>query len=142
MNRLRIFLLLILLLGTVGTTFELLLLGHFEDPWQMIPLVLLTLGILALTWILLAPSRHSLRVLQAVMLLFLVAGVLGLWLHLKGNAEFEQEMYPTLRGLSLLWESLRGATPALAPATMIWFGLLGMACTFRHPLSHKTETPA
>ena len=31
---------------------------------------------------------------------FVVSGVVGLWLHYQGNAEFELEMYPSLQGLA------------------------------------------
>ncbi|MFB3131882.1 MAG: hypothetical protein ACE10K_05095, partial [Rhodothermales bacterium] len=61
-------------------------------------------------------------------------------------AEFELEMYPTLKGLELFWESIKGATPALAPGTMIQLGLLGWAYTYRHPALiksiEKTSTEA
>jgi hypothetical protein len=67
------------------------------------------------------------------MVLSLVSGVLGAWLHYRGNVEFELEMEPALRGLTLFWRAMRGATPALAPGTMIQLGLVGLAYTFRHP---------
>ena len=35
--------------------------------------------------------------------------------------------------LALFWEALAGATPTLAPGTMVVPGLLGLACTYRHP---------
>jgi hypothetical protein len=53
----------------------------------------------------------------------------GLVLHYLGNVEFEKERDATLRGLPLLWASLTGATPALAPGAMILLGLIGYALT-------------
>ena len=67
------------------------------------------------------------------MLGFLVSGVIGVWLHYKGNMEFEIEMVPSLAGLELFLKASHGAFPALAPGTMIQLGLLGLAYTFRHP---------
>ena len=43
----RALLLAVLLFGLVGTTTELVLIGHDEDAWQLIPLVVLAIAILA-----------------------------------------------------------------------------------------------
>ena len=64
----------------------------------------------------------------------LSSGVLGLYLHYRGNVEFELEMYSSLRGFELFWEALKGATPALAPAAMAHLGLVGLAYSYHHPL--------
>jgi hypothetical protein len=68
------------------------------------------------------------------MLLLIVVGVLGVVLHLKGNIEFERETDPSARGLALLWHSLRGGVPLLAPGAMAQLGLLGLASAYRHPV--------
>ena len=67
------------------------------------------------------------------MLLFLVIGILGVFLHLKGNVEFALERNPSLSGASLAWKALRGATPALAPGALAQLGLIGLLFTYRHP---------
>jgi hypothetical protein len=129
----RALLLGIFLLGAVGTAAELVLLEHYEEFWQISPLVLLGLGVLVAVWHLVRRDRVSVRALQLTMLLLVVSGVVGVVLHFKGNVEFELEMQPSMAGLALVWEALRGATPALAPGTMIQLGLVGLAATFRHP---------
>ena len=63
------------------------------------------------------------------MLLFIGTGILGVWQHYSGNVEFEKEIYPSLGGIDLFWESMTGATPVLAPGTMVGLGLLGLVCT-------------
>ncbi len=63
----------------------------------------------------------------------LAAGAVGIWLHYAGNVEFEREMEPTMRGLHLFWQAMKGATPALAPGSLAHLGLFGLACTWRHP---------
>jgi len=73
------------------------------------------------------------------MLTFVVVGVLGVYQHYTGNAEFELEMYPSRAGLELFRESLKGATPTLAPASLSWIGLIGLAFAFRHPAGHKID---
>lgn len=119
--------------GALGAGAELLLLGHTEDVWQLVPLILLALGLSALAWLALRPRRSTLRVFRSLMILFALGGLAGIYLHYRTNVEFELEMYPSLAGLDLLWKALGGATPALAPATMTYLGLLGMASTYRHP---------
>lgn len=121
-------------IACLGTGAELALLGHYEDVWQWVPLVLLGLGAIAAILVLARPTRGTLRTFQGVMLLFVAAGGLGLYLHYKGNMEFELEMVPELAGLELIKKTLTGATPALAPGTMAQLGLFGLAATFRHSL--------
>jgi hypothetical protein len=87
------------------------------------------------------PTRRSLRVFQGVMLSFVVAGLVGIYLHLRGNVLFEQETDPSARGLELIWRSLRGGVPMLAPAAMAQLGLLGLAFAFRHPALRSGAAP-
>ena len=87
-----------------------------------------------------ARGARSLRLFRGTMILFVLSGGVGLWLHYHGNAEFELEMYPSLKGAELFWESVTGATPTLAPGTMLELGLLGLAYTFRHPALSTDST--
>ena len=130
---LRALILSVLLIGMLGTLAELYLLEHTEDWWQLAPMYLLAAGPFAVVWSMLKPAPASLRSLQALMVLYVLAGVIGTYQHYTGNAEFELEMYPSRAGFELFWESLMGATPALAPGTMTLFGLLGLVAIFRHP---------
>ncbi len=129
----RKILILALAVGILGTGTELLLLGHTEDTWQLVPLILFGGGIIVLMWHAFAAGKGTVRALQATMVLFVVSGAVGTWLHYSGNMEFELEMYPTLEGTKLFAEAMTGATPALAPGTMIGLGLVGLAYAFRHP---------
>ena len=124
-------------LGTIGTAVELLLLEHYEEWRQLIPLGLLAAGLLALFWHAVHRSATPLRVLQVLMLMFVIAGATGLVLHYRGNAEFELEMYPSKAGWELFRESMMGATPALAPGTMIQLALIGLTYSYRHPLLRR-----
>jgi hypothetical protein len=137
-RRLRTILLAILMISMAGTGMELLLLEHTETIWQVIPLLCLVAGLVALLGAALHPTRFLLRLLQGVMAVSVLSGLLGLYLHLKGNREFELEMYPTMRGFELFKNSMMGATPALAPGAMAWLGLLGLAYTYRHPKLRET----
>lgn len=130
----RSFLLLLFVIGVVGTGAELLLLGHTEDLWQWVPLMLMAASLVTLGWRVVARGSTSLRIFQGTTILCVLSGVVGLWLHYHGNAEFELEMYPALQGFELFRESVTGATPALAPGTMVELGLLGLVYTYRHPV--------
>jgi hypothetical protein len=136
----------IYLFGTVGTAVELLLLGHTDGAWQWSPIALLGASLLVLAWHAAARSRRrrgsaaaSVRAFQGTMLVFVASGLAGTLLHYRGNVEFEREREPSIEGLPLFWEAVRGATPALAPGTMIQLALVGLAYTFRHPA--LTEEP-
>jgi hypothetical protein len=135
----RRLLLALVLLGIGGLTLELLLLEHTESATQWIPFAVLALGLIVgvAAWI--RPSARILRLLQIVMLLFIVAGLLGIYLHVRGNVLFEQETDPSARGLDLIWRSLYGGIPMLAPAAMTHVGLLGLLFAYRHPALRRRE---
>lgn len=134
---LRGLLLAILLFGVLGTLAELYLLGHYEEWWQLVPLVLLAVAVPIIALCGVRPSAATLRALQGLMLMFVVAGALGVYQHYTGNVEFELEMYPSRAGFELFWESLAGATPALAPASLSWLGLIGLVASARARTFHS-----
>ncbi len=133
-------LLLIFVLGTVGLGAELLLLGHFEEWRQQVPLVLLAFGLILLAARMLYRGAIILRLFRWTMLTFVLGGLAGLWLHLSANMEFELEMYPTLSGLDLLSKALGGAMPALAPGALVQLGLIGFLYTHHHPALSREQT--
>jgi hypothetical protein len=127
----------ILVLGMSGTLIELLLLGHDEDRIQWIPLVALGAGLIVVCWHAATASPLSGRVLRGVMLVFLAAGVAGVYYHYRANVEFQRETDPSLAGRALLWSVLRAKVPpALAPGVMVQLGLIGLVSTYR-PSSDK-----
>ncbi|MGK2960582.1 MAG: hypothetical protein ACSLFK_00400 [Gemmatimonadaceae bacterium] len=130
---LRDIVLALILVGTIGLIAELLLQEHTESWQQWIPLVLLGFGLAATALVGLRAGRSSLRIFSVVMASFLAAGAVGVYLHLAGNMEFIVERTPELGGLALAWETLRGATPALAPGALAQLGLMGLAYVYRHP---------
>jgi hypothetical protein len=130
---LRQLLLAVILLGIVGLQVELALLRHAESVTQWIPHVALMIGLLSTLAVYVRPVVPTLRAFQGVMLIFLIVGALGVYLHFKGNVEFALERTPSLSGTGLIWKALRGATPALAPGALAQLGLLGLLYTYRHP---------
>jgi hypothetical protein len=130
---LRRVLLALVALGAAGLVAELLLLEHYESAWQFTPLVLLGAVLVAAAVVARRPSPSSVRFFQTMMALCVASGLLGVFLHYRGNVEFELEREPLLGGLRLFWEAMRGATPALAPGAMAQLGLLGLVYSYRHP---------
>jgi hypothetical protein len=135
----RRFLLAILWLGIAGTLAELLLLAHYEEASQWIPIALLAITLLLSGVVALRPSHGSIRLFQAVMVLMIISGGVGMYLHLHANMEFQLEMDATLKGFALLRKSMVAkAPPALAPGVMTQLGLIGLAYTFKHPALERT----
>src|SRR6185295_6397961 len=124
----------LLLLEMIGTGIELLLLKHFEDAWQLVPLGVIAAALVILAWNGATNHAGSIRVFRVVMLLAFVSGFIGLALHYHGAAEFQLDIDRTLHGPALWFKALQAkAPPALAPAVMSHFGLLGLVYTYRHP---------
>lgn len=138
---LRRLLLALLLLGTAGLIPELLLLKHYDSAWQVIPLVVLALTLVASALVWRRPDPRTVKLFQAVMVLCVLAGIAGVVLHAKGNLEWALERDDTLRGWPLIWKILRGATPLLAPGAMAQLGLLGLIVTYRHPALERGLHP-
>jgi hypothetical protein len=101
-------------LGTVGVFVELIVLEHYGDWNQLIPLVVAGLGLLAAVWITLAPGLTAVRTWQFTMLLFVGTGIIGITMHYDVVSETVDP-------------------PRLAPGLFVQLGLLGLLYTFRHP---------
>ena len=129
----RQLLLALVFVGIVGLAIELALLRHTESFTQWIPHVTLLIGLLSTVAVYLRPGAGSLKVFRIVMVIFVIVGILGIYLHYRGNVVFALERDPSLSRARLIWKALRGATPALAPGSLAQLGLLGLLFTYRHP---------
>lgn len=134
---LRRLLLALVAFTALGLTVELVLLEHVESLSQWVPFGVLAAGLVSVAVVARRPTPRALRAFQVAMGLCIAAGLLGVILHYRGNVEFELERDPSARGLVLLWRSLTGATPALAPGALAQLGLLGLAYTYRHPVLRR-----
>ena len=142
-SRIRRLLLMLLTLGLVGIGVELIALQHYEDGWQLVPLVLIATTILVIVWHALAGSAASAQTLRVLMVVLIATGVTGITLHYRGNLEFQLESNPELRGWDLMQRILHAkAPPALAPAAMAQLGLLGLVYLYRHPSLGVSEPRA
>jgi hypothetical protein len=136
---LRRLLLGLLAFGLVGTATDLLLIGHYEDAWQLAPLAMIGLALLATASLAFTGSASGRAAMvgglfRAAMVLLIFTGGVGAVLHYRANMEFKLEMDPSLSGLALFSSVVRAkAPPAMAPATMVLLGLLGLATAYRRP---------
>lgn len=139
-HRARQFLLALLAAGLVGLGVELVLLEHYEDVWQLTPLVLITANLAVLLWQVTKPSWPAVQSLRVLMVAMLAAGAIGIFLHYRANMEFQLEMSPGLSGFELFLKAIRAKVPPpLAPGAMAQLGLLGLLYTYRHPLLTRTH---
>ena len=128
-------LLIIVVIGMAGTLTDLLLLAHYEDTAQLIPLVLLTAGLVAIALHVVRPTTVSVRALQGIMALVVVSALAGIGLHYNGAAEFQLEIDPSQSWWDVARKVARAQTPpVLAPGAMLQLGLVGLAYTYRHPV--------
>ena len=133
--RLRKLILLLIVITIGGLATELLLTEHTESVWQLAPLVALAVALATIVLVVIRPSVATLALFRTAMLIFLVLGAAGVYLHVSANAELEREMDPEAGGTQLLWIALRGGVPAGAPAALAQLGLLGLIFAHRHPAS-------
>src|SRR5687768_13386293 len=113
---------------------------HFDGWLMLIPLVVLALGLVVSALAALRPTAPVVRIFQALMGAFILAGLLGLWLHYSGNEAFELEIAPATSGFSLVWKAMRGAVPTLAPGALVQLGLLGLIWAYDHPATRARAT--
>ena len=142
LSTVRRFLLAIIVLGLTGTGAELLLLAHYEDSAQLVPLFFIALTLVAIGAHVTIGGAGSLLLLRVMMGFLVAAGALGVVLHYQGSMEFQLEMDPTLSGMALAAKVLRAkAPPTLAPGIMAQLGLLGFVYTYRHPAVRSRRLP-
>lgn len=140
MRRVRWLLIFTMAFMAVGTLLELFLLSHYEDEWQLLPILLIASSLILFMAYVLMTKSWILRSLQVMLWATAFSGLLGVYFHMKANFEFEAELRPTLSFMQHLLDSFSGALPALAPGSMVLFALIGYIYIYiqRKPLSNET----
>lgn len=133
LRRLRFLLLGLVAFGAAGLGVELVLLEHWTEPRQWIPLGLLVATLVLVPAVAWRPGRTTVRIFRTVMVLVAVSGIAGALFHVQANAALELEIDAATRGAALAWAALGGGVPSLAPGAMIQLGLLGILAVLRHP---------
>ena len=114
-----------LLFMMIGTLLELYLLDHYEDAFQLIPVLCIAFSLINLIILFLKRSKIIIKLFKLVLVLTSFSGIYGVFLHLQSNFEFEQDMKPTATNWELFSESLSGALPTLAPMSMLVLAFIG-----------------
>lgn len=122
MNRL---LLAIFVFGSIGVVAELILLEHYEEPQQLIPLIVIALGVGTSLWVARTSNPGARLLFRFLLAIFVIAGALGVGFHLWDNYGHERD--EGLVGAELFWAVVKGSAPALAPGTMVLLAAIGYA---------------
>jgi hypothetical protein len=131
LSTLRTVIFVVLIFGIGGLLAELLLIAHYEDATQWIPLVLLAVALVALAVDLVLARGWTGLLVQLTMVLVVAAGALGIYFHFHGSREFQIEMDPQMRGAALVWHVMRAKSPpTLAPGSMVQLGILGLGYAY------------
>ena len=139
-RKLRRFMLAILAFSMVAAFLDLVFYEHYEDVWQVIPLVLLGVAAIALVGQVALRNRAATRAFQWSMVLLILGGTLGTILHAKGSADFHAELDASATRWKLVGAVLHSKVPpTLAPAALVQMGLLGMAAVYRYPNTRKVD---
>lgn len=133
-QRLRRFLLAVTAAIFIGSVFELILIGHYQETLQWTPFLVSAVGFITIAGVWFAPGRTMLLVLRWVMVLTILASLLGMWLHFSGNLTFTREINPSFTLSESIWPAMKGSYPLLAPGILLVAGVLGFATTWRHPV--------
>jgi len=137
----------LLAIGLAGTALELVLLEHYEEATQILPLGIIALALVVLVVYAAFPAPGVVRFFRMVMVIQLILGGAGVVLHYRGSLEFQRDMDPTASSWQLFTKSIRAkAPPALAPGVLAQLALLGLVSTYRDPASagaapRKEATP-
>src|SRR5262249_2670988 len=111
LKTLRQILLVTVVASMIGVEAELFLLGHVKPLLQLIPVLLIGLGLGSLVQFTFSRNPRSMKVFQLTMALCLASGVLGVFLHLAFSTAESKKKDATLQGMKLLRTALTGAAP-------------------------------
>ena len=142
MLSLRVLLVGLVLLASLGLAAELALLEHYGTFLRTLPFGVLALALGSGAAFAYRPGRSAVRVFRATMALLIATGLAGVWLHYDENAAFERELNPDATGFELVWLAVRGATPLLAPGAMVQLGLLGLIAAYSQHVLRRVAAAA
>lgn len=114
---------LIFLIMVFGMLADLLLIEHFESFWQFVPVVFLAV---AGSGYFLIRKGLLLLLFRGWMFIGMLAGAIGIFMHVKNNWEFAIELRSNLKGWDLITEVATGAIPVISPGFLVPISLLGL----------------
>lgn len=136
LNRIRIFLLWFSIFLFAGTLFELLFLHHTREL-QVVPFFLIPLGILLAVWILAKPSSRVVKIVRIGMIIVMLGGIFGMFVHVFGNLEGVIEGGQSATFSEIMQMSFGGRNPLLAPGTLAIAAIVALTALYKHPAEKK-----
>jgi MFS superfamily sulfate permease-like transporter len=119
-----------------------LLLRHWKDGLQLIPLVALGALAIAVVLVIRRPSRRSIRVASGLAVAVVITSAIGVFIHVRANYEAAPldfrytDSWPTtaepVRWLLAATDTV-GPSPSLAPTAMAFVALILLLAMVRHP---------
>src|SRR5262245_14744862 len=97
-SAIRSIILVVIVMGLAGTGLELVFVDHFEGTAQWVPVVLICLAFLVLGTYGLVRAAALLRVFQAVMIMFIVSGIIGIGFHYQHDVQHAEKDNPGIEG--------------------------------------------
>ena len=136
------------ILGTTGTSLELVLLRHWDNTLELIPFVALGVLSAAIVLVVWRPSGRRIRVAQVLAASVLVTSAIGVFIHIRANYESAPldfrytDSWPTtaepIRWLLAATDTV-GPSPTLAPAAIGFVALALLVATMRHPMTAQAD---
>ena len=130
------------IVGTIGTTLELILIRHWDNALELIPFVALAVLAVAIVLVVRRPTARSIAVARGLAMAVLVTSAIGVAIHIRSNYEAAPldfrytASWPTtpepIRWLLAATDTV-GPSPTLAPAAIAFMALALLIATLRHP---------
>ena len=130
--RIRQFLLIISAGVFIMTVTELFFLSHWSETIQLLPFALSGLGLITLALAYFRPSPMTIRVLQWSMVLIGLCSLIGIYEHIANNFGFQMEIQPNATTWELIWGTLEGANPVLAPGILTLGAAIGWTAAYQY----------
>src|SRR4030095_1639941 len=136
--RLRQFLLVISASVFIMTVTELFFLSHWSETIQLLPFALSGLGLITLALAYFRPSPTTVKILQWSMILIGLCSLIGIYEHMSNNLGFQMEIQPNATTWELIWATLEGANPVLAPGILALGAAIGWTAAYQYsPLDQE-----
>lgn len=130
-RQLRRFLLTMAGLAFLATIAELTFVEHTETAIQLVPFFLSGVGAITVLIVSLKPLKKAIVLHRIVMSVILLGGFFGIYEHIEHNFAFELEIRPNAVASDVIWESLSGASPLIAPGILTFAAVLALMATWR-----------
>lgn len=130
--RIRQFLLIISAGVFIMTVTELFFLSHWSETIQLLPFALSGLGLITLSLGYFRPSPTTIKVLQWSMVLIGLCSLIGIYEHIANNFGFQMEIQPNATTCELIWGTLEGANPVLAPGILTLGAAIGWTAAYQY----------